>query len=307
MKKPLEPIDSRTRLSRRRLLGGMGALAVSLTSPIWKVSTAFGKDGGVSPARRFIGVFSANGTVASEFFPGCSSLLAKSPNSMRSGGEGGHGDAADDGEPGQDSPAARGARLADGRAQGRRHDLDGVRSARHDDEQARRASHEGPRRDADGGLTADRELPGRGRPRRQRRSHLGRSVHREPHPGPPRRFPSLEFGVRVIGGAPLNTISYSGANQPNVPIYDPTQMYTQMFANSKLSATQLQQLIADRKSVLDFLQSDITTLETRLTAADKARLDAHLTQVRTMEQQLTNAAAACKAPAAPLRSSTRTT
>ena len=61
----------------------MGALAVSLTSPIWKVSTAFGKDAGAGPAgaRRFIGVFSANGTIASEFFPGCSSLLATSPNS----------------------------------------------------------------------------------------------------------------------------------------------------------------------------------------------------------------------------------
>ena len=76
-----DPIDSRTRLTRRRLLGGMGALAVALTSPIWKVATAFGKDAGAPGARRFIGVFSANGTVASEFFPGCASLLAKSPNS----------------------------------------------------------------------------------------------------------------------------------------------------------------------------------------------------------------------------------
>ena len=39
------------------------------------------KDGGVAAGRRFIGVFSANGTVASEFFPGCVASLSKSPNS----------------------------------------------------------------------------------------------------------------------------------------------------------------------------------------------------------------------------------
>src|SRR5262249_51236606 len=30
-------------------------------------------------------------------------------------------------------------------------------------------------------------------------------------------FPSLEFGARVIGGHPLNVISYAAANQPNTP------------------------------------------------------------------------------------------
>src|SRR5260221_14740691 len=94
---------------------------------------------------------------------------------------------------------------------------------------------------------------------------------------------------------------HRAANQPNMPNHDPSQRYTQMFANSKLSATQLQQLMADRKSVLDFLQSDIGALETRLTAADKARLDAHLTQIRTMEKQLTNATAASKTPTPPAK------
>jgi hypothetical protein len=112
-------------------------------------------------------------------------------------------------------------------------------------------------------------------------------------------FQSLEFGVRVIGGAPLNTISYSGANQPNVPIYDPTQMYSRIFANSNLSTSQLSQLLAERKSVLDFLQSDIGVLETRLSSGDKARLDAHLTGVRTIEQQLTSTESSCTPPAAP--------
>ena len=63
------PIDSRTYFSRRRLLGGMSALGVALTSPIWKSATVFGQDAKTQAARRFIGVFSANGTVQKDFFP----------------------------------------------------------------------------------------------------------------------------------------------------------------------------------------------------------------------------------------------
>jgi len=77
------------------------------------------------------------------------------------------------------------------------------------------------------------------------------------------------------------------------------QMYARMFANSGLSSTQLTTLLSERKSVLDFLQSDIGVLESRLSANDQSRLDAHLTGIRSMEQQLTNSAASCSAPAMP--------
>ena len=33
---PLDVIDMRTRVSRRKLLGGIGALGVMLASPIWR-------------------------------------------------------------------------------------------------------------------------------------------------------------------------------------------------------------------------------------------------------------------------------
>ena len=59
--------DSRTKFTRRRLLGGLGAATVALTAPIWKSATSFGA--AAKPAKRFIGVFSANGTIASAFFP----------------------------------------------------------------------------------------------------------------------------------------------------------------------------------------------------------------------------------------------
>src|SRR6185503_1177589 len=43
------PRDLRTRLTRRRLLHGMGSLAIALTSPIWRPATAFGQDAGTAP------------------------------------------------------------------------------------------------------------------------------------------------------------------------------------------------------------------------------------------------------------------
>ena len=51
------------------------------------------------------------------------------------------------------------------------------------------------------------------------------------------KFPSLEFGVRIEGQEPLRVISYRGANQPNIAVDDPWQMYTRIFANADLSET----------------------------------------------------------------------
>ena len=64
-----QPLDQRTRLNRRKLLSGLSALTVALTSPIWRSATVFGADEKTPAARRFIGVFSANGTIAKDFFP----------------------------------------------------------------------------------------------------------------------------------------------------------------------------------------------------------------------------------------------
>ncbi len=294
------PRDHRTVLTRRRLLSGLGALTVGLTSPIWRVATAFGGDAGAAArgARRFIAVFSANGTVASEFFPGCSNLITTAPNSC--------GPAVTSGTDTPLTAASLGRILQPLAAHvGQMVVLKGVDmlSTVSDQLGTTTAKPGGPHMKGPGAMLTGGSLltgsfQGAGGPAGNAdRVSVDQFIAQRIGTKTP--FPSLEFGVHVAGGAPLNCISYAAANQPNVPIGDPTQMYARMFANSSLTASQLQQLLVDRKSVLDFLQSDISTLQTRLTAADKARLDAHLTGIRTMEQQLTNAASACQTPAAP--------
>ena len=92
--------------------------------------------------------------------------------------------------------------------------------------------------------------------------------------------------MKIEGQEPLRVVSYRGANQPNIAVDDPWQMYTRIFDNADLSDTQLAQLLAERKSVLDFLSADITTLRARVASEDKARLDAHLSSIRSLEQEL---------------------
>jgi hypothetical protein len=53
--------------------------------------------------------------------------------------------------------------------------------------------------------------------------------------------------------------------------------------------------------VLDFLKDDITRLESRFTGADRARLDAHLGGLQTIETQLAMTAGGCMAPTLPTR------
>jgi hypothetical protein len=283
MSRPV-PLDHRTTFSRRRLLSGLGALTVALTSPVWRPSTVFGKDGSTKPLRRFIGVFSANGTIASQFFPaGTASDMPLNPSML--------------GRILAPLSAHTSQMLV----------LKGVDMVSTVSDQLGTTTTKpgGPHMKGPGGMLTGGSLlagsfSGAGGPAGYAdRISVDQFIANRIGKGT--AFPSLEFGARVGGGEPLNTISYRGANQPNPPIDDPVQMYTRLFANSNLSTSQVAQLVADRKSVLDFVQGDITSLQTRLNAEDKARLDAHLTGIRSMEQELTSATAVCTPPTKPMK------
>ncbi len=292
-----EPIDHRTKVSRRRLLGGMSGLAVLLTSPVWKVATAFGADASAPAARRFIGLFSANGTIAAEFFPGCSGNVSNSPNHCQGVNSG------------TDTPltaASLGRILTPLAAHvSQMIVLQGVDMISTVSDQLGTMTNKpggphmkGPGAMLTGGSLLTGSYQGAGGPAGNA-DHISVDAVIAQRIGTKTTFPSLEFAVRAIGGHPLDVSSYAAANQPNVPIMDPVQMYSKMFANSGLSSTQLQGLLADRKSVLDFLQADIAALKPKLTTSDQTRLEAHLTGIRTLEQSLSNSAVACKAPTAP--------
>jgi len=266
--------DSRTKFTRRRLLGGLGAATVALTAPIWKSATTFGA--APKPAKRFIGVFSANGTIAKAFFP--NTTAADSPLTL--------------------GPECR--ILAPLAAYKNQmlvlHGVDMTSTIGPN-------KPGGPHMKGPGAmLTGGSLLPGPFTGSEGPAGYADRiSLDQVIANTQTTQFKSLEFGVRMQGQEPLKYISYRGASMPNAAVDDPWQIFSRIFANAGMSQAQLQKTIADRKSVLDFLKDDITRLESRFTGADKARLDAHLTGLQAIETQLAMTAGSCMAPTLPTR------
>ncbi|WP_438007918.1 DUF1552 domain-containing protein [Sorangium sp. So ce321] len=268
------PIDLRTQISRRKLLGGLSALTVALTSPIWRTSTVFGQDANQPSRKRFIGIFSANGTVQSSFFQ--------------------PGDA-------HEAPLSLGPILAPLEEHKQRMlVLKGVHmSSTVEDELGVPSANKpggphmkGPGAMLTGGSLLAGSFTGAGGPAGWAdRISVDQAI--ASRIGGDSQFPSLEFGVRIEGQEPLRVISYRGPNQPNIAVDDPFQMYSRIFANADLSDTELQRLIAERQSVLDFLKDDIGRLQKRVSSEDKSRLEAHLGGLRNIEQRLQSSAVSC--------------
>ena len=275
MKQPA-PRDLRTQLSRRRLLSGLGALGVALTGPIWRSATVFGQDANTPAAPRFIGLFSANGTIGSEFFPAAA--------------------------PGNEAPLTLGrilAPLADHVS--RLLVLKGVHMNSTVENELGVAGAlkpggphmKGPGAMLTGGSLEAGSFAGAGGPAGYA-DRISVDQFIANRIGSQSKFASLEFGVRVEGQEPLRVISYRGANQPNIPVDDPFAMYQRIFADADLSVTEFERIRSERRSVLDFLKDDIGRLQTRMSAADRARLEAHLGGIRSIEQRLDNSSSECR-------------
>lgn len=93
------------------------------------------------------------------------------------------------------------------------------------------------------------------------------------------RFGSLEFGVMVPDRADTWTrMSYAGANKPVAPIDNPYEMFEKLYGQ-----------VQDRESltsILDDVQDDLKKLRSVVSVEDRHLLDEQETFVREMEQQL---------------------
>lgn len=107
-------------------------------------------------------------------------------------------------------------------------------------------------------------------------------------------FNSIEVGVTPAtpNGAPdsLATVSHKGPNAKNVPDYDPMSVFNRLFMGTGTSTTtptdQATKLANVQKSVLDAVLADGMALQKRLGAADKQRIEQHLTSIRSIENRL---------------------
>jgi hypothetical protein len=116
------------------------------------------------------------------------------------------------------------------------------------------------------------------------------------------RFRSLEVGIsrRVVGGegTTLHYLSHNGPDSPNPPEYDPAAVFTRLFGKDFVpkgaAAPAVDPTRALRRSVLDAVSADLTSLRAKVGSVDRSRLDQHLENIRSIENRLGD-----MAPAAP--------
>jgi hypothetical protein len=123
------------------------------------------------------------------------------------------------------------------------------------------------------------------------------------------RLRTVEAGVFVSPSGNRHAISYLGPNQPVFAEIEPAKLYARVFGNlappsagSGAPDAQAMQLLAERKSVLDYASGDLARLAARLPGEERVRLNRHLDSLRDLERQLspTTASGIGCAPAAPM-------
>jgi hypothetical protein len=119
---------------------------------------------------------------------------------------------------------------------------------------------------------------------------------------------SLQMGVRWATGkshgllSPINAANFEDSKEltPIPPQLDPQALFDELFGTLAPDTNGVAAArVARRKSVLDFVDKRYDALGKRLGAADKAKLDNHLTKIREIEQGLNQnvgMTSVCKAP-----------
>jgi len=120
----------------------------------------------------------------------------------------------------------------------------------------------------------------------------------------PRTTPyrSIELGVQTGVADNFGRMCYRGRNQPLAPREDPRQVFDDLFGPATLSAEERADRLQRRTSILDYVGADLNALADELSAADRERLQAHVSMLRELEQRLQaqdEILAACTVPSRP--------
>ncbi len=113
-------------------------------------------------------------------------------------------------------------------------------------------------------------------------------------------IPSLQLGVHALLPNVAGCVSYSASKQPLLPQNDPHLTFRTLFGDTTMPPDEAATLRRKRRSVLDSVQAQITSLKQKVSTSDRARLDEHLTMIRSLETRLTTVpAGTCGAPTDP--------
>src|SRR6185369_11023235 len=122
-----------------------------------------------------------------------------------------------------------------------------------------------------------------------------------------RPISSLLLGANTSDNGGISQF-YGGATGGNLPtIGSPLSAFNTVFGGALPTGTSASALLARRKSILDCIKNEATTLKTSLGNNEKAKLDAHLDSIRQLENKLGTAVptgSACMKPNTPGADST---
>ncbi len=115
------------------------------------------------------------------------------------------------------------------------------------------------------------------------------------------RFPSLEIAsdpIKKSGNCDSNyacayqfNISWSSPTTPVAPEGNPRQLFERLFGSGSQGSrtADLLRRQHEQSSILDFIREDASSMQSRLSASDQAKLDQYLTGVRELEVRIQNA------------------
>lgn len=114
------------------------------------------------------------------------------------------------------------------------------------------------------------------------------------------RFPSIELGVETSawGGNTQTRMSYAGPGVYVPPDDSPTSVFQRMFGDLLGDPNTVDKVLARRKSIIDLVSGELTSLSGRVGAEEKLKLDEHLAAIRKVEMGL-GGSGGCGAPPAP--------
>jgi len=113
---------------------------------------------------------------------------------------------------------------------------------------------------------------------------------------------SVDFCIKTMPASLWSRMSYTGPNGLTVePFNDPLVAFMQLFANVGMSSSAVALQTARRKSVLDEVTGELSSLTASLSGTDKFKVEAHLTQLRQIETGLqAPPMSACMKPTQPM-------
>ena len=97
-----------------------------------------------------------------------------------------------------------------------------------------------------------------------------------------------EVAPRTLSYRPTltNQTDISKARQPMAPDTQPLNVYGRVFGNVVPTETDPATILAQKKSVLDYVRGDLARMQTLIPASEKDRLAAHATAITQLESSL---------------------